>query len=848
MIERCGDRQRKFDGLERWRFHFFIESLPIILQITLLLLASGLSRYMWSINTSVGGVIISFTVLGFLFYIGVVAAGTWSYECPFQTPASTGLRYLWYNGTTRKVLASLSPPNIRRNTRKLLASLSPPMWVVYIAWMGARQGLGSAYHAMQKPSFWANLPSRTISGIRVAAVKVMSGIRVAAVTVVSGIRNTIAATVRRVWPVEPIAEDEDHQLVELRNGPGLQLRVPNLERIWRQNTDNAHCVCWVLRRMTGPEAIDSATRLAGTIRWFDGDPDCDPPFDIIVSTLKECFDSAKHLYPGAESRAYFSARAILQINAGARAQSQRRASRYPIPAVSSHSLPPFLNDLHHILSMLKLNSGHDGPTLDFPEVFASIHDHSLWMSSLFVQLTRAGTNPTLKSYLLYLDAAIKNHQPAIANILLVWYMFLGEDVDGETLWTVNKSYVMISQPFPFNLLKIVCISDSLETILSHLSKRVMDIILDGNQVQDLYYLLEFLAAWEGRPASLTLMAYQWCSTISEAVKGFAAEEMPITQSYSRESEINNMINHREGRRRSKERSVSHVVETGFSQVARLDAASHNSRRGPPRDLAPHTYKTYEYLLPTILEIGFRNTQPGRDHLDLDSGSRSNHGWIFKTAFSSDDDDVIADAVCAWIAYSVGTPPSSLVHLLSWRMGINKPFSTRLQEMVIYAIEHNWRNELKVSVPETVRLLGCLDMITERMGGVAGQHEWEGLLVDVICLEGHGILSDYYWLILDELAFSVTRDVPFGPYIEKEMNSLEKAGKWDNLEAWLAIAWRSQLSPESLEHVSRVTDELLKKRRRPALQKFRTLLYQSTISRMAQGEQLKRICDNYPAWA
>ena len=87
-----------------------------------------------------------------------------------------------------------------------------------------------------------------------------------------------------------------------------------------------------------------------------------------------------------------------------------------------------------------------------------------------------------------------------------------------------------------------------------------------------------------------------------------------------------------------------------------------------------------------------------------------------------------------------------------------------------------------------------------------------------------------------------RDVPFGPYIEKEMNSLEKAGKWDNLEAWLAIAWRSQLSPESLEHVSRVTDELLKKRRWPALWKFRELLYQLMISRMAQGEQLKRICD------
>ena len=88
MMERCGDRQRKFDGLEKWPFRFFIESLPIMLQIALLLLASGLSRYMWSVNTSVARIVISFTIFGILFYIGIVVAGTSSYECPFQTPAS----------------------------------------------------------------------------------------------------------------------------------------------------------------------------------------------------------------------------------------------------------------------------------------------------------------------------------------------------------------------------------------------------------------------------------------------------------------------------------------------------------------------------------------------------------------------------------------------------------------------------------------------------------------------------------------------------------------------------------------------------------------------------------------
>ena len=100
MIERCGDRQRKFDGLEKWPFRMCMESLPIMLQIALLLLTCGLSRYVWSVNVSVGRVVISFTALGVLFYIAVVAAGTSSYECPFQTPVSIGLRHLRDSETT----------------------------------------------------------------------------------------------------------------------------------------------------------------------------------------------------------------------------------------------------------------------------------------------------------------------------------------------------------------------------------------------------------------------------------------------------------------------------------------------------------------------------------------------------------------------------------------------------------------------------------------------------------------------------------------------------------------------------------------------------------------------------
>ena len=92
MIERCGDRQRKCDGLEKWPLHIFVESLPVMLQLALFLLACGLCQHMWSINTSVAYTLITLTGLGFLFYIGIVVAGMSSYACPFQTPASITLR------------------------------------------------------------------------------------------------------------------------------------------------------------------------------------------------------------------------------------------------------------------------------------------------------------------------------------------------------------------------------------------------------------------------------------------------------------------------------------------------------------------------------------------------------------------------------------------------------------------------------------------------------------------------------------------------------------------------------------------------------------------------------------
>ena len=428
VVERCSDRQRKCDGLEKWPFHFFIGSLPVMLQIALLLLACGLSRYTWSVNTSVGRVVISFTVLGFLFYIGIVVAGTSSYECPFQTPASSALRHLKDNiPSPAKIISFISP--IRNNALsfvsaaqknvRILLTLPSFTSLIYATWMDARE-------------VGRNLGDEAI----ILLFRIDGSVRDAVGRITQEIRG-----IRR-GGILPITNDPNHQQPAPRSSSRLLVPVRNLEVLRRQNTGDARCVSWVLRNITDPEAIDSAIRLAGDIRWFNGGPTDNPPYDLIVSIFETCFDSTKQLYPGMRDRAYFSARAILQINTRAGLQPHDNASRHPVPIIPSGPYEGTDPDLHNILYMLEKNVVRHEPTLQFPS--ADRKSHSLWMTNLFVDSICIHPNPTVEDYKSYLSAATADHRALIANILLVWYIFLGGQVEEGILWAVDKSYAVVS--------------------------------------------------------------------------------------------------------------------------------------------------------------------------------------------------------------------------------------------------------------------------------------------------------------------------------------------------------------------------------------------------------------------
>ncbi|KAJ7191245.1 hypothetical protein GGX14DRAFT_600946 [Mycena pura] len=50
MEHRGLERQRKVDGLQRWKFDFVMQIFPLLLQTSLLLFAAALSIYLWTVN------------------------------------------------------------------------------------------------------------------------------------------------------------------------------------------------------------------------------------------------------------------------------------------------------------------------------------------------------------------------------------------------------------------------------------------------------------------------------------------------------------------------------------------------------------------------------------------------------------------------------------------------------------------------------------------------------------------------------------------------------------------------------------------------------------------------------
>ncbi|KAJ7468287.1 hypothetical protein B0H11DRAFT_2046138 [Mycena galericulata] len=83
--ERGLERQRKFDGMRRWKFDFVMQTFPLLLQSALLLSAAALSIYLWTVHYAIAAIVMALTSLGFVLYTTMVVSALVSPDSPFQT-------------------------------------------------------------------------------------------------------------------------------------------------------------------------------------------------------------------------------------------------------------------------------------------------------------------------------------------------------------------------------------------------------------------------------------------------------------------------------------------------------------------------------------------------------------------------------------------------------------------------------------------------------------------------------------------------------------------------------------------------------------------------------------------
>ena len=270
----------------------------------------------------------------------------------------------------------------------------------------------------------------------------------------------------------------------------------------------------------------------------------------------------------------------------------------------------------------------------------------------------------------------------------------------------------------------------------------MSTIADGTCTRHLNLLLEFLAAWEKRPKCLTQMACQWGFTIAKAVARLGPGEIRIGSQPDLE-----YCALRGVRLRPKDLEnwrQSEIATAQFSAVRsdRDSGGNDGTHRKVQYDL-PHL-TLHKYLLSIILEVGFRLTGVGPTWGGIHLDDTSHYEWIFETAFSSDDDEIVADAMRMWIVSDIRAPLPSFARVFTKRLERKMPFSQGLRPLITRVVERIWDSAPWESGPETVHLLNRLDT---NMDGLK-KYRLVDLLKRVVRGSGGLKLSSHYWGLLD----------------------------------------------------------------------------------------------------
>jgi hypothetical protein len=84
--DRVKRRQFRYSGMEKWKMREIIAALPILLYFSLVLFFIGLAQWMWSVHTTIGGVVLGGMLLGTVFYAVTTLLSVVFPSSPYRAP------------------------------------------------------------------------------------------------------------------------------------------------------------------------------------------------------------------------------------------------------------------------------------------------------------------------------------------------------------------------------------------------------------------------------------------------------------------------------------------------------------------------------------------------------------------------------------------------------------------------------------------------------------------------------------------------------------------------------------------------------------------------------------------
>ncbi|KAG8922633.1 hypothetical protein FRC02_011735, partial [Tulasnella sp. 418] len=150
LPEQGRKRQRKHDGLKRYRFRLLMQILPMLLQFSLALFLIGVIDFLSQMSIAVATVIIIPVGMGLILYVISVIVAIQQEDSPFQTSLSKSLRLLF--PTLKYFLRS----SVRqaRSFRTYITTQGPNLWD------RTRKRLQPGVTIIQKSSLWVAVSTR----------------------------------------------------------------------------------------------------------------------------------------------------------------------------------------------------------------------------------------------------------------------------------------------------------------------------------------------------------------------------------------------------------------------------------------------------------------------------------------------------------------------------------------------------------------------------------------------------------------------------------------------------------------------------------------------------------------